>query len=47
VDATAIPWPLLSATPTTAGRLKRTTFIQRVATVGGVAPAAAPAPGST
>jgi hypothetical protein len=40
VDATAIPWLLLSATPTTAGHLKRTTFIQRVATVGGLAPAA-------
>jgi hypothetical protein len=41
VDATAIPWLKLAATPTTAGRLKRTTFIQRVATVGGLAPAAA------
>ena len=40
VDATAIPWLLLSATPTTAGRFKRTTFIQRTATVGGLAPAA-------
>lgn len=40
VDATAIPWLLLAATPTTAGRLKRTTFIQRTATVGGLAPAA-------
>ena len=28
VDATAIPWLLLSATPTSAGHLKRTTFIQ-------------------
>jgi hypothetical protein len=40
VDTTAIPWLLLAATPTTAGRLKHTTFIQRVATVGGLAPAA-------
>lgn len=40
VDATAIPWLLLAATPTTAGRLKHTTFIQRTATVGGLAPAA-------
>jgi hypothetical protein len=40
VDATAIPWLRLAATPTTAGRLKHTTFIQRTATVGGLAPAA-------
>jgi hypothetical protein len=40
VNPTAIPWLLLAATPTTAGRLKRTTFIQRVATAGGLAPAA-------
>lgn len=40
----AIPWLLLSAASTTAGpdgdRLARTTFIQRIATTGGLAPAA-------
>ena len=42
VDPTAIPWLLLSATPTgKPGRLSPTTFIQRTATVGGLAPAAA------
>jgi hypothetical protein len=45
VDPTAIPWLLLSATSTTAGphgdRLANTTFIQRTATTGGLAPAAA------
>jgi hypothetical protein len=45
VDATAIPWLLLSSASTTAGedgdRLVNTTFIQRVATTGGIAPAAA------
>ena len=45
VDATAIPWLLLSAAPGPAGhdrgRLSRTTFIQRIATTGGLAPAAA------
>jgi len=44
VDTTAIPWLLLSAT-TSAGpggdRLVPTAFIQRVATVGGLPPAAA------
>ena len=43
VDATAIPWLLLSAASTSAGedggRLAGTTFIQRVATTGGLAPA--------
>ena len=42
VDKTAIPWLLLRATKTTAGRdgdrLAHTTFIQRVNTVGGLAP---------
>lgn len=42
VDSTAIPWLLLSAASTAAGpdgdRLVSTTFIQRVATTGGVAP---------
>jgi hypothetical protein len=41
VDRTAIPWLLLSAAPapnTHPGRLALTTFIQRVATVGGNAP---------
>jgi FtsP/CotA-like multicopper oxidase with cupredoxin domain len=44
-DATAIPWLLLSTVSTTSGsdgdRLTRTTFIQRIDTVGGLAPAAA------
>jgi hypothetical protein len=44
VDPTAIPWVLLSAT-TTPGpdgdRLVATTFIQRIATTGGLAPPAA------
>lgn len=43
VDPTAIPWLLLSATPSTTGqhgRLTKTTFIQRIATTGGLAPAA-------
>jgi hypothetical protein len=43
VDATAIPWLLLSTVDTSAGadgdRLTRTTFIQRTATTGGLAPA--------
>jgi hypothetical protein len=45
VDATAIPWLLLSAVSTATGpsgdRLADTTFIQRTATTGGLAPAAA------
>lgn len=45
VDPTAIDWLLLSATSTTAGadgdRLTRTTYIQRVDTIGGLAPAPA------
>jgi hypothetical protein len=45
VDATAIPWLLLSATSTSAGpdgaRLVETTFIQRIATTGGLNPPAA------
>ena len=45
VDPTAIPWLLLSAKSPTAGpdgdRLVATTFIQRIATVGGVSPAGA------
>jgi FtsP/CotA-like multicopper oxidase with cupredoxin domain len=41
VDPTAIDWLLLSATPTAPGRLGRTTFIQRINTTGGRAPAAA------
>ena len=44
VDPTAIPWVLLSAS-TTAGpdgdRLVATTFVQRIATTGGLAPPAA------
>jgi hypothetical protein len=44
VDADAIPWLLLKATPVTGrdvGRLGATTFIQRIATTGGLAPSAA------
>jgi hypothetical protein len=42
VDPTAIPWLLLRADPGDApGRFAGTTFIQRVATTGGLAPAAA------
>lgn len=41
VDPTAIEWLLLSATPTTKGRLSHTTFIQRVETTGGRPPAPA------
>jgi hypothetical protein len=44
VDATSIPWLLLSAASTSVGqdgdRLTKTTFIQRIATTGGLAPAA-------
>jgi hypothetical protein len=44
VDPTAIPWLLLEAKQATAGpdgdRLAGTTYIQRVATTGGLAPAA-------
>ena len=43
VDATAIPWLLLSAASTVpgshGGRLAATTYIQRIATTGGLAPA--------
>src|SRR5687767_5889122 len=43
VDATAIPWLLLKATSAEGpGIFARTTYIQRVNTVGGLAPAAAP-----
>lgn len=45
VDPTAIPWLLIGAAATSPGedgdRLTGTTFIQRIATVGGLAPAAA------
>lgn len=45
MDATAIPWLRLKMTSTSAGgdgdRLAHTTYIQRVATTGGLAPAAA------
>jgi hypothetical protein len=45
VDPTAIPWLLLKATSTSPGpnggdKLARTTYIQRVATTGGLAPTA-------
>ena len=39
VDPTAIDWLLLSAASTTPGRLGATTYIQRIHTTGGVAPA--------
>jgi hypothetical protein len=45
VDATAIPWLQLAVASTAAGpdgdRLVNTTFIQRIATTGGLAPPAA------
>lgn len=45
VDPTAIPWLLLRATSTSEGRhgddLAKTAYIQRIATTGGLAPAAA------
>jgi hypothetical protein len=45
VDATAIPWLLLKSTSSTPGpdgdRLAGTTYIQRIATTGGLPPAAA------
>jgi hypothetical protein len=45
VDPTAIPWLRLAVDPTAAGsdggRLEGTTYIQRIATTGGLAPAAA------
>ena len=45
VDPTAIPWLLLSAKSTAAGpdgdRLAHTTYIQRIATIGGLIPPAA------
>jgi hypothetical protein len=45
VSPTAVPWLLLSATttpaPTGGGLLDGTTFVQRLLTVGGIAPAAA------
>jgi hypothetical protein len=41
VDPNAIPWLLIEPTSTTPGRLSRTTYIQRIATTGGLAPAPA------
>jgi hypothetical protein len=45
VDATAIPWLRLAVASTEAGpngdRLAHTTYVQRIATMGGLAPAAA------
>jgi hypothetical protein len=40
VDPTAIDWLRLSAVSTTPGRLGKTTWIQRIHTTGGLAPAA-------
>jgi hypothetical protein len=49
--AGAIPWLLLQAEATTAGldgdRLRRTTWVQRLNTTGGVAPTSACTPGET
>jgi hypothetical protein len=45
VNSNAIPWLILSSVPTNTvgpGIFKRTTYIQRVNTTGGVAPTAAP-----
>ena len=45
VDSTAIPWLILSAVPETTigpGIFEQTTYIQRVNTTGGLAPAALP-----
>jgi hypothetical protein len=39
VDPTAVDWLLLAATPAADGRLGKTTFIQRINTTGGRAPA--------
>jgi uncharacterized protein DUF3455 len=41
VDPTAVDWLRLKAGSTTDGRLAATTYIQRIHTVGGLAPAAA------
>jgi hypothetical protein len=41
VDATAVDWLLLKATATTPGRFGATTYIQRIHTTRGLAPAAA------
>jgi hypothetical protein len=46
VDPSAIDWLLLDATPTAEGRLGETTFIQRINTTGGRAPAGTCAAGS-
>ena len=40
VDPTAVDWLRLKATSTTDGRLAATSYIQRIHTVGGLAPAA-------
>jgi uncharacterized protein DUF3455 len=42
-----IPWLLLQTAATTAGRLAKTTYIQRLNTSGGVAPATPCTPGAT
>lgn len=51
VDPTAIPWLRLAVTSATAGpdgdRLEGTTYIQRIATTGGLAPAPADCTAST
>jgi len=47
VSSDAIQWLLLSATPTTNGRLGQTTYIQRINTTGGLAPAGSCTSGET
>jgi Protein of unknown function (DUF3455) len=47
VDSNAIPWLLLEAASTTDGRFGHTTYIQRLATTGGVAPTAPCTAGDT
>jgi hypothetical protein len=47
VDPTAIDWLRLAAVSTTPGRFGETTYIQRIHTTGGVAPAAADCNAST
>jgi Protein of unknown function (DUF3455) len=45
--AGTIPWLLLQKAATTAGRLAKTTYVQRLNTTGGVAPTGACTPGAT
>lgn len=47
VDPTAIDWLLLSAASTTPGKLGKTTYVQRINTTGGLAPAGGCSAGAT